>query len=714
MPTRIIDARDPRTPNLFIAGAPKAGTTFLHHALRLAPGVFMSDIKEPGYFLSERDMRRGLGYYLDAYFAHAAGSAIRGESTPWYLYSDLARRSIAALHPPGGTRVVVLVRNPARRALSMYRDQVRLRREHRSFSDAIEAEIRELDRGCVAPDVRRRYVWGGLYTDHIQAWRRDFDTSRVHVVVLEELIAAPVKGWQDLGEFLGHALGPSRLEDVSGRDRNPRGDLRWPGVDTFLRSFEGKEQFAVEAVKRVLPPGTHRRVLQSIARLNRRSADEEEIANEHRDALSTLDAYYVDEIAALERELDRPIDAWRADPNPEGTARTGRSSGVQPTSDRLRVLHVVSRSHRRGAELVAIELADELDGLGHANEVLALGPSTDGGQETGLVPLVGSPGVGLRELVTRAYRIRGLVLGDRFDVVIAHGGWAAQVVAVAAASGRGRAVLAWQRILNFPPQLWRRGRRPWWRLVSRQFDAAVTLTEEMEQELRDLHFEGPIWTIPNARKPDRFAVIDRHDEAARLRAEVGVGPDTRLIGFVGHLVTQKRPDRAVACVASVVRSGVDAHLVLAGEGPLHPVLEAQVAQLGVVERVTFLGHRSDIERVLGGVELLLLTSDAEGIPGVAIESLMAGCPVVSYPVGGVAKVVDDGTTGVVLSRPDAALMSRAVVSLLTDDARRLAMGDAGRRASTRFTSASTAKLYEDGLVELVSTQNRPRRWPRRR
>jgi len=70
------------------------------------------------------------------------------------------------------------------------------------------------------------------------------------------------------------------------------------------------------------------------------------------------------------------------------------------------------------------------------------------------------------------------------------------------------------------------------------------------------------------------------------------------------------------------------------------------------------------------VELMLLTSDAEGIPGVAIESLMAGCPVVSFPVGGVDEVVDEGVTGLVVPRHDPALMADAVAALLDDDDRR--------------------------------------------
>ena len=66
------------------------------------------------------------------------------------------------------------------------------------------------------------------------------------------------------------------------------------------------------------------------------------------------------------------------------------------------------------------------------------------------------------------------------------------------------------------------------------------------------------------------------------------------------------------------------------------------------------------------MELALLTSEAEGIPGVAIEALMSGCPLVTFRVGGVDQVVENGVTGVVIDGHDPADMAKAVASLLAD------------------------------------------------
>lgn len=688
---------DPRTPNLFIIGAPKAGTTFLHHALGLVPGVFMSSVKEPGYFTSDRDQRRGVGYYLDAFFARAASSAIRGESTPWYLYSERALERIAALPSASPPRFVVMVRRPSARARSMYLDQVRLNREARTFDDAVGQEAADLAEGRLVADVRQRYVWGSTYSPHIRRWQAAFGSERVHVIVLEELVADPDRAWTDLERFLDHPLGPSRLDDVDERDRNRGGSLRWPRVDAFLRSFEGGERPVVEAAKRVLPPGLHRRVLQRLGRLNRTLTHDPE-AGPDAATLAWVDEQLLPEVDAMEALLGRALPTWRT--GDDAAAGAPGPTATAPSS--IRILHLVARSHRRGAELVAVELAEELDARGHDNRIVALGPALGGGREDGLDPLVGTVGVGPLDLVARVRSVRRLLADDPVDVVLAHGGWAAQVAALAA--GRNGPLLVWQRILGFPPTVWGPLRRRWWRHIAGRFDVGVALTDDLEQELRRLDFSGPVWVIPNSRQPDRFIAVDRADAGVRLRRAVGAAEDVPLIGFVGHLVAQKRPDRAIDVVDELRRAGQAVHLVVAGDGPLRGDLERQVQRLDLGGAVTFLGHRPDVEHVLGGVELALLTSEAEGIPGVAIEAVMAGCPLVTVPVGGVAEVIDDGVTGLVLEGDDPALLAAAVGDLLAHPVRRAAMSEAGRRRASAFTASATAAVYAERLNAVLAAR----------
>jgi glycosyltransferase involved in cell wall biosynthesis len=349
---------------------------------------------------------------------------------------------------------------------------------------------------------------------------------------------------------------------------------------------------------------------------------------------------------------------------------------------------------------VALELADELDRLGHRNRVVALAPAFDGRREPSLVPLGTSRGQRPPELVAGAWRVRRLLAVEPPDVVVAHGGWPTQVVALAI--GRRGPLLVWQRILGFPDKMWRPLRRRWWSVVAGRVGAAVALTTDQEGELRRLGYRGPVWVIPNFRKPDRFRAIPRAVAAARLRAELGVPEGTPLLGFVGHLVRQKRPDRALDVVAQLRRRGCAAHLVVAGAGPLRTDLHAQALRLGLDGAVTFLGERADVEWLLSGVDLALLTSEAEGIPGVAIEAVMAGCPVVSVPVGGVAEVIEDGATGLVLDTDDPAAMAHAVARLLADDDAREALSRESRSRTDRFSASAAAAVYAERLTAALA------------
>jgi glycosyltransferase involved in cell wall biosynthesis len=365
---------------------------------------------------------------------------------------------------------------------------------------------------------------------------------------------------------------------------------------------------------------------------------------------------------------------------------------------RLRILHVVTHSQRRGAEVAALDLAEELEGLGHQNSVVALTPAFDGGCEAGLPALSRRDG-GRGSLVQSVWRLRRLLREKPVDVVLAHGGRPAQVAAL---SKRGRSpFVVWQRILDFPTDFWSSYHRHWWAFLLRRIDAAFALTPELAAELERLGFDGPVWLAPNSRRPAQFLAVDRDDAGARLRAELGLDAAVPIIGFVGALVEQKSPERALDVLEGVHAAGRRAHLVVGGDGPLRPQLESAVQLRALDGDVTFLGHRRDIEQVLGAIDLLLITSDVEGIPGVAIEAQMAGCPVVTFALGRVADVVAHGATGVVIDGHDVDAMTASVAQLLGDAGARNAMALRARERSVEFSTDRVAQEYAARLTGLV-------------
>jgi glycosyltransferase involved in cell wall biosynthesis len=361
----------------------------------------------------------------------------------------------------------------------------------------------------------------------------------------------------------------------------------------------------------------------------------------------------------------------------------------------MRIVHVVTRSHRRGAEIVAIELADELDALGHHNQVVALVQAFDGGVEERLPPLVESKSVNARTMLQSGWRLRRMLDTWPADVVIAHGGWAAQVAAIGLRRRHGRRV--WQRILGIPDRAWHGARRIYWRFIARRFDAAVVISSELEDEMNRLGYTNPVWRIPNARNPARFNAVDRETAAKQLRTELDLGDNDFVVAFVGHLVRQKQPAVAVDVVASMLENGCPVHLLIAGDGPLRASVEQRVAQRGISSSVTLLGHRDDLESIYGGADVVMITSESEGVPGVAIEAQMTGCPVITFAVGSVTDVIEHDVTGVVVEKPDVDVMARAAAELLADVPTRRVMSTAAREHSAAYSTARTAVTYDECL-----------------
>lgn len=211
---------------------------------------------------------------------------------------------------------------------------------------------------------------------------------------------------------------------------------------------------------------------------------------------------------------------------------------------------------------------------------------------------------------------------------------------------------------------------------------------------------------------DRFRVIalgldlsrySRREESDRfdLRRKLGVGEDDVLAVYVGRLVPIKRLDVLIRAVAHAGAGGAPLRLALIGGGETRPDLEQLAGELGIADRVDFLGYRRDLPRIFAAADLAALSSDDEGTPVSLIEAAAAGLPAVATRVGGVAEVVASGA-GLLVGRDDARAMAEALGRLAGDPPLRERMGVAARaHVLARYTAdrlvADTERLYADLL-----------------
>jgi glycosyltransferase involved in cell wall biosynthesis len=177
-----------------------------------------------------------------------------------------------------------------------------------------------------------------------------------------------------------------------------------------------------------------------------------------------------------------------------------------------------------------------------------------------------------------------------------------------------------------------------------------------------------------------------------------------VVTFVGRLAAVKRPDRFVDVAIEVARTHPDACFVIAGDGELADAVRARAAPLG--RRMVFLGWRGDVETVYSASDVVVLTSDNEGMPVSLIEAAASGTTAVTTRVGSAPEVVADGITGFVTDA-DTRALATAVTRLLDDEALRTSMGRAAsQRAQARFgadrLASDVADLYEALASRLAS------------
>jgi glycosyltransferase involved in cell wall biosynthesis len=164
----------------------------------------------------------------------------------------------------------------------------------------------------------------------------------------------------------------------------------------------------------------------------------------------------------------------------------------------------------------------------------------------------------------------------------------------------------------------------------------------------------------------------------------------------------KRSVSAVEILARVVRDR-PAVLLMVGDGPDRAACEARARELGVRDRVRFVGAQAEVESLQPLADLFLLPSEYESFGLAALEAMACGTPTVAFAAGGLPEVIEDRVDGRLLPPHDDLAMGDAV-RLLRDDPLRAAMGAAARAsAERRFALDRVVPAYEAVYARAVAT-----------
>jgi len=205
----------------------------------------------------------------------------------------------------------------------------------------------------------------------------------------------------------------------------------------------------------------------------------------------------------------------------------------------------------------------------------------------------------------------------------------------------------------------------------------------------------PVRVVPNGADTENCRPWPR----AEMRREFGLPEQGQILSYVGKLVPRKGVDTLIEALAILARRPAGAPLLAAaGAGEQRPALEARAAELGLADRVRFVG-KVDHDRVgrwMAAGDLFVLPSLSEGLPTVVCEAMNCGVPVVATAVDGTPEIVRDGETGILVPPGDAPALAAALARILDDPALAERMGaEALRVGRAEYTWTANAATMEE-------------------
>lgn len=248
-------------------------------------------------------------------------------------------------------------------------------------------------------------------------------------------------------------------------------------------------------------------------------------------------------------------------------------------------------------------------------------------------------------------------------------------------------------------------RRVWGRrLAFRRVDAVLAPSRELERVARE------IWRV----KPSKLRYVANGVETAHFaKAGAARSPASNrplVVGAVGAMRPEKRFDRLLRVFSALAAERGDLRLLLVGDGPERPALEALAQKLGIAAKTEFAGAQSDVAPFYARMDAFALTSDTEQAPLALIEAMASGLPVAATDVGDVAAMLSPPNRPYLAAADDETGLARRLAALMGDAELRETLGGANAaRVAAEYDIAAMAGRWRALFEELA-----PRRLAERR
>ncbi len=240
-------------------------------------------------------------------------------------------------------------------------------------------------------------------------------------------------------------------------------------------------------------------------------------------------------------------------------------------------------------------------------------------------------------------------------------------------------------------------------LLTQSLEDAKTAIRE-----RIMDKDSVVW-IGNGVDPQLFDL----SPSEGLRAELGLAPENKVVGFIGRLVREKGVEELFEAMGKVVQQIPMAKLLVVGGtlrsdrgGRVTERLEEIIAHKDLHHVVTFAGFREDIAELLAVMDVFVLPSYREGMPRTILEAMAAGKPVIATNIRGCREEVIPEVTGLLVPVRDSTALAKAILAVLSNEELSHRMGEAGRmRVETEFDEAAVLQMQIEVYRKLLASSN---------
>ena len=228
-------------------------------------------------------------------------------------------------------------------------------------------------------------------------------------------------------------------------------------------------------------------------------------------------------------------------------------------------------------------------------------------------------------------------------------------------------------------------------------DMVTSVSESLKQDTLDLfEIKNDIKVIPNFIDVSKYQQKGFKDCQREMMAE----GDEKIITHISNFRKVKRIQDTVK-VFYEIQKKIKCRLMMVGEGPEKERAEDLVDELGIQDKVMFLGQSHEIDKILCFSDLFLLTSKRESFGLAALEAMINGVPVISTNTGGLPEVNEQGISGYLCNVGDVKEMAKRAISILSDNHTLQTFKQNARKVAEQFDINQIVPMYEDLYGELL-------------